>query len=124
MEETVEEDLKSIKDLTLLALALICLLVSLILQPWAELGFTGKFPPWLAWAMDPLHIAKIFTWLGETTIAKNIHAYLTAQGAVANNFGDYAYALFLFVALIAGAVAIVLIGREDAEEKTVLPVKK
>jgi hypothetical protein len=41
-----------------------------------------------------------------------------------NIAGRYAYILFVAIALVAAAVAIILIGREDAEEKLVLPVKK
>ena len=40
------------------------------------------------------------------------------------NFQYYIYALFLGLALTAAAVAINVVGREDAEEKTVLPLKK
>ncbi|MBY0360103.1 MAG: hypothetical protein K2W82_19025 [Candidatus Obscuribacterales bacterium] len=40
------------------------------------------------------------------------------------NFVYYAYALFLGLAMFAAALAIQAIGRYDAEEKTVLPVKK
>jgi hypothetical protein len=36
----------------------------------------------------------------------------------------YLYAVFLGVAMMLASVAINVIGREDAEEKTVLPVKK
>jgi len=39
-------------------------------------------------------------------------------------FNYYVYSLFLGLALIAAAFAINAIGREDTEEKTVLPVKK
>jgi hypothetical protein len=119
----VKEDPKALKDFIILALALICVGISLVLQPFAELGFTGKFPGWLQWAMGPLGISKIFSDLGQAEVSKSMQAFLVSQGA-GKNFGDYAYALFLFAALCVAAVAIILIGREDAEEKTVLPVKK
>jgi hypothetical protein len=32
--------------------------------------------------------------------------------------------LFMGLAMVAAAIAIVIVGREEAEEKTVLPVKK
>jgi len=115
--------IKGPKDILIVLLALTCLGVSLVMQPWAELGFTGNFPAWLAWAMDPLGVAKWFTQLGDTKLAKDIYNFLIAHQAP-GHFGDYAYALFLFAAMIVAAVAIVLIGREDAEEKTILPVKK
>jgi hypothetical protein len=41
-----------------------------------------------------------------------------------DNLSDYAYALFLFLAMTAAAIAIVLIGKEDNSEKTVLQAKK
>lgn len=115
--------IKSGKDIVIIVLAALALGISLLLQPWAELGFSGNFPAWLAWAMDALGVSKFFHELGASQMAKDIQEYLASQGAQAN-FGDYAYCLFLFAALILAAIAIVLIGREDAEEKTLLPSKK
>ena len=40
------------------------------------------------------------------------------------NFKYYAYSLFLGLAMVAAAIGINVIGREDSEEKTVLPIKK
>jgi len=40
------------------------------------------------------------------------------------NFQYYIYALFLCLAMAAAAVAINVVGREDSEEKTILPLKK
>jgi hypothetical protein len=111
------------KDIVIVVFALLCLTVSAVLQPWAELGFSGNFPAWLYGVAQQTGGVELFNELGNGTLAKNIQEYLTSQGAK-TNLGDYAYALFMFVALIVAAVAIVLIGREDAEEKTVLPVKK
>jgi len=108
------------KFIVITILAAACLLVSLILMPWSELNFSGNFPTWLAWAMDPLGVASFFQslpWAGP------LKEFLTAQGAKAN-YGDYAYALFMGLAMVAAAIAIVIVGREEAEEKTVLPVKK
>jgi len=113
--------IKSGKDLLIILLAVVCVGVSLVLLPWAELGFNGKFPAWLSWL--PSWVVEFFNELGKGTIASQIQEYLTNQGAQ-TNLGDYAYALFLFLALIAAAVAIILIGREESEEKLLLPVKK
>lgn len=40
------------------------------------------------------------------------------------NFPYYAYAVFLGLAMTAAAIAIQFVGREESEEKTILPVKK
>jgi len=101
-------------------LAVTCFLVSIVLLPWSELGFNGNFPDWLSWAMTPLGVASLFK---DIPWGQSIESFLKAQGAKAN-FGDYAYSLFMCVAITVAAVAIVLVGKEDAEEKTVLPIKK
>lgn len=111
---------RDIKDLVIVVLALLCFGVSIVMLPWSELGFNGHFPPWLAWALDPIGIANAFNSIPG---GKTIQEFLIQKGA-RDNFGDYAYALFMFAALIMAAIAIVLIGREDAEEKTILPLKK
>ncbi len=111
---------KDIKDLLIFILAILCFSISIVMLPWSELGFNGQFPPWLAWALDPIGIAKLFDSIPG---GKAIVELLTHRGAT-DNFGAYAWALFMFAALIVAAIAIVLIGREDAEEKTVLPIKK
>ena len=115
--------IKSGKDILIILLAGLCLIVSLIMQPWAELGFKGDFPAWLSWLTGPLGLNHFFNELGSTQFAKDIQEFLTKQGAQ-TNFGDYAYSLFLFTALIVAAIAIILIGREEAEEKLLLPAKK
>ena len=111
------------KDVLIIVLAATCLMVSLVLQPWAELGFKGDFPAWISWLTGWLGIDKFFNELGSCQFAKDIQEFLSQQGAQAN-FGEYAYCLFLFVALIVAAIAIILIGREESEEKLLLPVKK
>jgi hypothetical protein len=115
--------IKGPKDIVIILLALICIGVSIMMQPWAELGFSGNFPAWLSCIAQPTGVSELFTNLGKSNFAHDIQQYLSDQGAKAN-FGDYAYVLFMFVAMIVAAIAIVLIGVEDAEEKTVLPVKK
>jgi hypothetical protein len=101
-------------------MALAVLVLSVVFLVWSELGLNGNFPPWLAWALNPLGISKIYS---DLPWAKPLQDYLIAQGA-RSNFGDYAYCLFMGLAITIAAIAIVMIGREDAEEKTVLPVKK
>jgi hypothetical protein len=101
-------------------LAAACFIVSVIFMPWSELNFTGDFPTWLAWVMGPLGVASFFHSLPW---GDSLKEFLSAQGAK-THFGDYAYALFMGVAMAVAAIAIVLVGREEAEEKTVLPIKK
>jgi heme exporter protein D len=109
----------ALKIVSTVILATSCLLISVVLLPWAELGFSGKFPDWLNWAMTP-HVTDFFYCIpGKEEFTK----FLQNQGARAN-FGDYAYSLFMCLAITIAAVAIVIVGREDAEEKTVLPIKK
>lgn len=115
--------IKGGKDILIIVLAAITLIISLVMQPWAELGLKGDFPAWLSWLAGPLKLDKFFNELGNTEFAKSIQQFLSQQGAQAN-FGDYAYSLFLFAALIVAAIAIILIGREEAEEKLLLPLKK
>lgn len=90
-------------------------------MPWSELGFTGDFPAWLNWLMQPLGVVKQFN--SMVPIGNQITEFLTKQGAT-KNFGDYAYSLFIGFALTLAAIAIILVGKEDAEEKTILPLKK
>jgi hypothetical protein len=108
------------KVISIVILAAACFLVSIIFMPWSELNFTGNFPTWLAWATGPLGVTAFFHSIPG---GDSLTDFLKTQGAQ-KNFGDYAYVLFMGLAMVASAIAIVIIGREDAEEKTVLPVKK
>jgi len=108
------------KFIVISILATACFLVSVILMPWSELNFSGNFPNWIAWATGPLGVAGFFH---SIPWGDSLTEYLKTQGAQ-KNFGDYAYALFMGMAMVASAIAIVIVGREDAEEKTIIPVKK
>ena len=110
-----------VKAVVILALAAGCLYFSLIFMPWAEMNFTGDFPPWCAWALTPLHVSAYLD--SFTKFGLHLQNTLKSNGA-ANNFGDYAYVLMMSVAMVLAAVAIIVIGRDDAEEKTLLPTKK
>lgn len=109
------------KGIAILVLAAVCVSAS-VLMAWSELGYTGKFPEWIAWLMQPLGISAQFNQLSDGP-GKELTEFLTKAGAK-SNFGDYGYALFMFVAMCAAAIAIMIIGREDSEEKTVIPAKK
>jgi hypothetical protein len=90
-------------------------------MPWSELNFTGNFPPWCAWALKPLGVSAFFN--TYTQLGAQLQETLQAHGAE-NKFGDYAYVLMMAIAMVLAAVAIIIVGRDDAEEKTLLPTKK
>ena len=90
-------------------------------MPWAELGFSTQFPPWLQGFVNSIGIPDIYEHFKP--LADSISNALKNAGAEAN-FGDYAYVAIMAIAMIAAAIAIVLIGKEEAEEKTMLPQKK
>jgi len=90
-------------------------------MPLAELGLLNpldKMPPEIkAWAESS----------GFISTAQSLHQSIL--GLVAGiqsdpNFQYYVYALFLGLAMTAAAIGINVVGREESEEKTVLPVKK
>jgi hypothetical protein len=92
-------------SLSLLIVALLGVLTLLLtfLMPWAELGLPPAGP-----------LAGLQTALME--------AYGSAHKDP--NFQYWIYSLFLALALIAAALANHIVGREDAEEKLILPIKK
>lgn len=100
-----------------------CLLLAFFL-PWAEIGlpFGDKLP---SVAIGPflidLNAMHLNGW------------YDAAHGQLKDlpeklkndpNLKFYVYSFLLGVAMIAAAIGLNLIGREESEEKTVLPVKK
>lgn len=109
------------KALFVCAIAAAVFVVSIVFMPWSELGFTGNFPAWLDWLMQPLGVVKQFN--DMLPIGDHLKEFLQKAGAT-KNFGDYAYSLFIGFALTLAAIAIILVGKEDAEEKTILPIKK
>lgn len=84
------------------------------LMPAAELGYLNPTAPQDAaqQALASLEPAR----QAVLDFAKHLHDD--------PNFQYYVYALFLGLAMTAASVAINLVGREEAEEKTVLPLKK
>lgn len=104
--------------------ALVCLAFT-GLMPWAELGMNGAFdnwPLWLRWISEHTGIV-LPNYASAGNLATDWTGYLQKAGAE-KNLGDYAYSLVMGVAMIGAAIGIAAIGREEAEEKTVLPVKK
>lgn len=84
------------------------------LMPAAELGYLNP-----AYGQDAAQQA-----LAALEPARQAVADLARHLQDDPNFQYYIYALFLGLAMTAAAVAINLVGREEAEEKTVLPLKK
>jgi len=68
-------------------------------------------------------VTKVLQDLGDANTAIQFMNSLIFQ-MKNGHFGDYAYSFFLALALVVASIGIVLIGREEAEEKTILPVKK
>jgi len=129
-----------VKGIIICILALFTLGLSLVFQPWAELGFCldPKDITTASLLGPPLH-ALADAYSGLKGLGLKMQAQTVDQlteEAHENGVkpdpewrnpvlsGDYAYVYFMSFALVAAAIAIILIGREDAEEKTVLPVKK
>ncbi len=90
-----------------------CLLLT-GLMPLAELGALNPTAPegvakGIVEAVEPIRAAVVG---------------MTGSLSQDPNFQYYIYALFLGLAMTVAAIAINVIGREDSEEKTVLPLKK
>lgn len=123
-EETTRIVIRAIftpKGLLILVLGAVVVAAS-VLMLWSELNFTGSFPEWIAWLAGPLGVSNLFNDLSKS-LGTQLTDFLKAKGAE-GSVGDYGYMLFMFGALCLAAVAIMIIGKEDAEEKTVLPSKK
>jgi hypothetical protein len=116
--------IKGPKDILIVLLAAATLIVGLIFLPWSELGFSGKFPDWLNDLMQHLGIANfVISTFNSLAQHQQLMDFIKSDHA-ADNIGDYAYAFFLFFAMSAAAIAIILVGKEDNTEKTVLEAKK
>ena len=98
----------------------------------ATLAFTAYMPLAEAGLLnDPQKISDaVKTWATVLHMPTDVSAL---QAPVASfiagvqkdpNCQYYVYALFLGLAMVCASIAINVVGREDAEEKTILPVKK
>lgn len=119
------------KGIILLAFAGAVVAVS-VLMAWSELGFSGTLPDWLTdlTSRIGLHglISESFNNL-KPGLGGDLTKFLEGKGVSVNpkstaSLGDYGYILFMGIALVIAGIAIMIIGKEDAEEKTVIPVKK
>lgn len=116
--------IKGPKDILIIILALATLTVAAIFLPWSELGFNGNFPDWLKDLLQHLGIADlVINNFNSLAQHKQLMGIIKSDHAV-DKMGDYAYALFLFLAMSAASIAIILVGKEENAEKTVLEAKK
>ncbi len=102
-------------------LALITILVS-CLMPFAEIGLNDSTQSYPGWLQSVAGLLVTF-YKPFMPIGNDLTKYLKTQG-VMTNLGDYAYIVFLSIAMLIASLAIGIVGREDATEKTVIPEKK
>lgn len=115
---------KGLNALLAIAGGVLCIALTLTM-PWAELGMDASFqqwPEWLKWLSTNLNV-PLPNYDFMNNYATEWTAHLKKAGAE-SRYGDYAYSLVMGLAMIASAIGIAAIGREEGEEKTVLPVKK
>ncbi len=105
--------------------------VSLLLMPWAESGFgfdKAALPEW----SQPIFENAPFTslkplgdWAQQRLSGKVDKDDESAKGEI-NPIaaGNYTYAVAMGVAMILASLAIMFVGKDDAEEKLIIPVKK
>ena len=119
------------KGIILLAFAGAVVAVS-VLMAWSELGFAGNLPNWLTDLTTRLGLHSMISGFFNSltpSLGTDLTKYLQEKGVSVNpkstaSLGDYGYILFMGLALTVAGIGIMIIGREDAEEKTVVPVKK
>ena len=105
---------------TVMILSAICLGITFFM-PLSELGLLNSphnVPPesntWLQFPGIPQLVG-----FGRSSLLDVAHGVQNDP-----NFQFYAYFFFLGMALIAASVALIIVGREEPQEKTVLPIKK
>jgi len=90
------------------------------MMPWAELGlFTPSIPgsDFGLQLAKSLHISELLS--PAIAFVNSNFSYLKDDV----NAPYYVYGFFMAMALVSAAIGIAVIGRQDAEEKTVLPLK-
>ena len=109
-----------LKSAFVIGVACVCLYAALVLMPWSELNFgfdLKSIPDWSHGLVESPIMAPL------ASMGHQAEDYLKARGAE-SQFGDYMYALVIFGILTLVGLAYVVVGREEAEEKLYLPVKK
>ncbi len=123
--EKSEKGTSPIAILLVVAGAVGCLAMT-SLMPWAELQLNGSaanWPTWLKVFANPVVELGAKQYSDLTPKGEQLTKELKERGAE-SSYGDYVYAVLLGGAMTAAAIGIAAIGREDAEEKTVVPEKK
>ncbi|MBX9771129.1 MAG: hypothetical protein K2X29_07145, partial [Candidatus Obscuribacterales bacterium] len=90
------------------------------MMPWAEYGLLTPSIPGSEFGADlakTLHISDLLN--PVIAFVNSNFSYLKDDV----NAPYYVYGFFMAMALVSAAIGIAVIGREDAEEKTVLPMK-
>lgn len=111
--------------------AAIVVAISLMLMPWAESGFgfdKKALPEWSQPIFDnpPFTSLKpLGEWAQQSLSGHVDKADENAKGQI-NPIaaGNYTYAMVMGLAMILASLAIIFVGKDDAEEKLILPVKK
>ncbi len=105
--------------------------VSLMLMPWAESGFgfdKAALPAWSQPIFDkpPFSNFLPFGDWAQRSLSEKVDDLDRSRKEYMNPLlaGDYTYALVMGVAMILASIAIMFVGKEDAEEKLIIPVKK
>lgn len=112
--------------------ALMVVAISLTLMPWAESGFgfePQKLPEWSQHIFDAngpfASLKPLGDWAQQALTSKVDKGDLNKSNQIDPILaGNYMYALAMGAAMTLAAIAIMYVGKEDAEEKTILPVKK
>ena len=107
-------------DILLVIISFACLGAALILMPWSELNFGFDLNAIPAWSHGIVQSPPMSELKG---LGEQVQTYLKNNGAE-SNFGDYMYALVIFGILTLLGLVFMAVGREEAEEKLYLPVKK
>lgn len=105
--------------------------ISLMLMPWSESGFgfdKQALPAWSQniWDNGPFSALKPLGDWAQHTLSGHVDKDDESTKGVINPIaaGNYTYALAMCIAMILAALAIMFVGKDDAEEKLILPVKK
>jgi hypothetical protein len=109
-------------DFLLIIVSAICLGCAAVLMPWSELDMGLAKPAQVtSWGQALLDLPPMSELKNS---GEKIQDFLVKHGAEPDsNLGDYTYALVIFGILTVLGVVFIVVGREEAEEKTVLPVK-
>lgn len=109
-----------LKSIFVIGVACVCLWAALVLMPWSELNFGFDLKGIPEWSHGLVNSPLMAPLAG---LGHQASDYLKQKGAE-SQFGDYMYALVIFGILTLVGLAYIVVGREEAEEKMYLPVKK